>query len=154
MQTHSFSSEKKKVLNQPDILPTSAENIIKKKKREMNNSQQGFVRNKLCQTNLISFCDRITYLMDTAEPQTVIFLIKAFDSVSYNMLISKLAKHVEMKLLKVDAKMIRKLYSKSCCWSLSFWSGNINIFINDLDEKTHLLNLPYTKQAGRASKHS
>lgn len=42
----------------------------------MNNSQQGFVRNKLCKTNLIPFCDRITYLIDTAEAENVIFLIK------------------------------------------------------------------------------
>jgi len=34
------------------------------------------------------------------------------------MLMSKLAKHVEMKLLKVDAKLVRKLYSESSCCSL------------------------------------
>lgn len=58
---------------------------------EMSYRQHGFVKNKLCHTNVISFPHRIIDLADMEEAVVVIYLdpSKVSDTVSYNILINK-----------------------------------------------------------------
>ncbi|KAF7249370.1 Follistatin-related protein 4 [Varanus komodoensis] len=51
--------------------------------------QHGFLKSKSCQTNLISFFDRVTFLRDCGNVVDIIYLdfSKAFDKVPYDLLI-------------------------------------------------------------------
>ncbi|KAJ7401309.1 RNA-directed DNA polymerase from mobile element jockey-like protein [Pitangus sulphuratus] len=64
-------------------------------------SQHSFMRVKSCSSNLISFYDKITHLVDQGKPADVIFLefSKAFDPVSHRNLLdllfsTQLDKHI------------------------------------------------------------
>lgn len=59
--------------------------------KEMSYSQHGFVKNKLCHTNVIFFPPRIVDLVDMGEAVDVMYLepSKFSDSVLYNILINK-----------------------------------------------------------------
>ena len=54
--------------------------------------QHGFVKNKSCQTNWISFFDKVTSQIDRGNAIDVVYLdfSKAFDKVPHDILISKL----------------------------------------------------------------
>ncbi|GAB0180800.1 mitochondrial enolase superfamily member 1 [Grus japonensis] len=68
-------------------------------------SQHGFMKGLSCLTNLISFYDKVTHLVDEGKAVHVVYLdfSKAFDTVSHSILLEKLAAH------GLDGHMLRWL---------------------------------------------
>ncbi|KAJ7414419.1 hypothetical protein BTVI_41175 [Pitangus sulphuratus] len=63
--------------------------------QEIRLSQQGFVKGRTCLTNLISFSDKVSYLVNERKAVNVVCLdfSKAFDTASHCILPEKLAAH-------------------------------------------------------------
>lgn len=71
-----------------------------------NSSQNGFPKDRLCLTNPITFCDEVTGEMDEVRPVDAVYLglIKAFNTLHYNILIDKLLKYGLYKDSEMDQK--------------------------------------------------
>lgn len=52
-------------------------------------SQKRFMKRKSCLTNLISFPDKVTHLIDKGKPEVLFYFSKAFDTVSCSIFLDK-----------------------------------------------------------------
>ncbi|KAK4830570.1 hypothetical protein QYF61_011748 [Mycteria americana] len=88
-------------------------------RRSSGSVKHGFMKGRSCLTNLISFYDNVTHLVDEGKAVHVVYVdfSKAFDTVSHSILLEKLA--------------ARGLDGRTLCWGSVLGPVLFNFFINE-----------------------
>lgn len=129
-------------------------------------NQDGFMKGLSCLTNLITFCSKLSGLVDEQWAVDIVHLdfSKAFDVVTHSILMEKLMRQgLNMQLVKHIENCVNDhaqrvmISSTTCCWrlltQLSVWSPVLfHIFISGLSDGCRMYSV--SLQVVKKKKHN